>query len=237
VSVCYRGGCESLQYWYWYWLYPIEACTARPTVWLPAAVSQCCVAWITQGRARADGIQTVVALATPSFSETLIQRNPDGSLPPQTPELLSKMVPPMFAALQRTLAPLLVEQQGRLHEPAFVQVRSSSTSTHFTHCSYQSPLQTHWCSSSRSDITSSSGPLSRSLSFVSLSYLLSFLGAQMGECSPCSTLWEPLPNSRECVTGRVRRLLPRRGSGERCVERQSCSGSHQQASGHCIQLM
>jgi hypothetical protein len=75
-----------------------------------------------QGRGRADGIQTVVALATSSFSESLIQRNPDGSLPPQTPELLSKMVPPMFAAVQRTLAPLLVEEQGRLHEPAFVQV-------------------------------------------------------------------------------------------------------------------
>lgn len=75
-----------------------------------------------QGRSRADGIQTVVALATSSFSESLIQRNPDGSLPRQTPELLSKMVPPMFAAVQRALAPLLAEQQGRLHEPAFVQV-------------------------------------------------------------------------------------------------------------------
>jgi hypothetical protein len=63
-----------------------------------------------------------VALATPSFSEALIERRPDGSLPPQTPELLSKMVPPMFEALQRTLAPLLVEEQGRLQEPAFVQV-------------------------------------------------------------------------------------------------------------------
>lgn len=65
----------------------------------------------------------MVALATPSFSESLIQRNPDGSLPPQTPELLAKMVPPMFAALQRVLAPLLVETQGRLQEPGFVQVR------------------------------------------------------------------------------------------------------------------
>ena len=63
-----------------------------------------------------------MALATPGFSESLIERRPDGSLPPQTPELLSKMVPPMFAALQRALAPLLVEQQGRLQEPAFVQV-------------------------------------------------------------------------------------------------------------------
>lgn len=63
-----------------------------------------------------------MALATPSFSEALIERRPDGSLPPQTPELLSKMVPPMFEALQRTLAPLLVEEQGRLQEPAFVQV-------------------------------------------------------------------------------------------------------------------
>jgi hypothetical protein len=76
-----------------------------------------------QGRGRADGIQTVVALATSGFSESLIQRNPDGSLPPQAPELLAKMVPPMFAALQRTLAPLLAEEAGRLHEPAFVQVR------------------------------------------------------------------------------------------------------------------
>jgi hypothetical protein len=75
-----------------------------------------------QGRQRADGIQTVVTLATPSFSESLIQRNADGSLPPQTPELLAKMVPPMFAALQHALGPLLVENQGRLHEPAFVQV-------------------------------------------------------------------------------------------------------------------
>lgn len=73
-----------------------------------------------QGRSRADGIQSVVALATPAFSESLIQRNPDGSLPPQTPELLSKMVPPMFAAVQRVLAPLLPE--GKLREPAFVQV-------------------------------------------------------------------------------------------------------------------
>jgi hypothetical protein len=83
---------------------------------------------IQQGRQRADGIQTVVALATPSFSESLIQRNADGSLPPQTPELLTKMVPPMFAALQHALGPLLLEDQGRLHEPAFVQVgRVAST--------------------------------------------------------------------------------------------------------------
>lgn len=81
----------------------------------------CCTA--LKGRSRADGIQTLVALATPSFSESLIERNPDGSLPRQTPELLAKMVPPMFAAVQRTLAPVLVEAHGRLREPAFVQVR------------------------------------------------------------------------------------------------------------------
>jgi hypothetical protein len=75
-----------------------------------------------QGRSRADGVQTVVALATPAFSESLIQRSPDGSLPRQTPELLAKMVPPMFAAVQHALAPLLAASQGRLHEPAFVQV-------------------------------------------------------------------------------------------------------------------
>lgn len=88
----------------------------------PCCCCCCCCLLASQGRGRADGIQTVVALATPAFSEALIQRNPDGSLPPQTPELLSKMVPPMFAALQRTLAPLLAEEAGRLHEPAFVQV-------------------------------------------------------------------------------------------------------------------
>jgi uncharacterized protein YjeT (DUF2065 family) len=73
-----------------------------------------------QGRARADGIQSLVALATPAFAATLVQRAPDGSLPPQTPELLAKMVPPMFAALQRVLAPLLPD--GKLREPGFVQV-------------------------------------------------------------------------------------------------------------------
>lgn len=85
-----------------------------------------CVLLALQGRGRADGIQTVVAIATPSFSESLIERRPDGSLPPQTPELLSKMVPPIFEALQRTLSPLLVEDQGRLQEPAFVQVGRGS---------------------------------------------------------------------------------------------------------------
>jgi hypothetical protein len=73
-----------------------------------------------QGRARADGIQSLVALATPEFAATLVQRGPDGSLPPQTPELLAKMVPPMFGALQRVLAPLLPD--GKLREPGFVQV-------------------------------------------------------------------------------------------------------------------
>jgi hypothetical protein len=63
-----------------------------------------------------------VALATPAFSESLIQRNADGSLPRQTPELLAQLVPPMFAALQKALAPLLTAQHGRLQEPAFVQV-------------------------------------------------------------------------------------------------------------------
>lgn len=180
-----------------------------------------------QSRARADGIQTVVALATPSFSKTLIQRNPDGSLPPQTPELLSKMVPPMFAALQRTLAPLLVEQQGRLHEPAFVQVRSSSTLlTPCLHYVFQP-----------SNVIRPSVPYRSRFLFLSRSLFLCFVGAQMGECPPCSTVWQPLPNSRECVTGRMRGLLPRRGSGKRCIERQSCSGSHHQASEHCVQLM
>ena len=74
----------------------------------------------SQGRARADGIQSVVALATTEFAATLVQRNPDGSLPPQTPELLAKLVPPMFGALQRALAPLLPD--GKLQEPGFVQV-------------------------------------------------------------------------------------------------------------------
>jgi hypothetical protein len=77
---------------------------------------------LLQGRARADGIQSLVALATPEFASTLVQRAPDGSLPPQTPELLAKMVPPMFAALQRVLAPLLPD--GKLREPGFVQVGS-----------------------------------------------------------------------------------------------------------------
>jgi hypothetical protein len=64
----------------------------------------------------------VVALSTSAFSEKLIQRNADGSLPPQTPELLAQMVPPMFAAVQKVLQPLLQEEQGKLQEPAFVQV-------------------------------------------------------------------------------------------------------------------
>lgn len=62
----------------------------------------------------------MVALATTEFAATLVQRNPDGSLPPQTPELLAKLVPPMFGALQRALAPLLPD--GKLQEPGFVQV-------------------------------------------------------------------------------------------------------------------
>lgn len=68
-------------------------------------------------------MQSVVAVATPAFAESLLERTADGSLPPQTPELLARMVPPMFGALQRALAPLLQAQGGRLQEPAFVQVR------------------------------------------------------------------------------------------------------------------
>ncbi len=81
-------------------------------------------AWRTllQGRGRADGMQTLVAVSTTAFAEQLISRNADGSLPPQTPELLAGLVPPMFAALRRALAPLLADSEGQLQEPAFVQV-------------------------------------------------------------------------------------------------------------------
>eukprot|EP00878_Enallax_costatus_P020481 GHUV01021655.1.p1 GENE.GHUV01021655.1~~GHUV01021655.1.p1 ORF type:complete len:467 (+),score=105.63 GHUV01021655.1:386-1786(+) len=85
-------------------------------------ISWICVDSNKPGRSRADGCQTVVALATPEFSSTLVRRNPDGTLPPQTPELLAQMVPPMFAAVQKVLQPLLRDRQGRLQEPAFVQV-------------------------------------------------------------------------------------------------------------------
>ena len=65
-------------------------------------------------------MQCLVALSTAEFAATLVQRASDGSLPRQTPELLAKMVPPMFAAVQRVLAPLLPD--GKLREPGFVQV-------------------------------------------------------------------------------------------------------------------
>ncbi len=65
-------------------------------------MSLCCM----QGRARPDGLQSIVALASPEFSAELLQPGPDGALPPQTPEYLAKLAPQLFEALQAALKPL-----------------------------------------------------------------------------------------------------------------------------------
>jgi len=70
-----------------------------------------------QGRARADGIQCMIAVATPAFSARLSPRSADGSLPPQTPELLAQMAPALHDALRGALRAAGIS----LPEPAFIQ--------------------------------------------------------------------------------------------------------------------
>jgi hypothetical protein len=70
-----------------------------------------------QGRARPDGAQCLVAIASPSFSRDLCPRGSDGALPPQTPELLSQLAPALHDALRHALARAGLE----LPEPCFIQ--------------------------------------------------------------------------------------------------------------------
>lgn len=113
------------------------------------------IAWVCRedvgkpGRARQDGLQTYVAIATPQFSAEVLarahsddpqglradgRRQSDGAWPPQTPEYLASLVGPMRQALDEALRPALLrrqEEQRRrtgmgdappLPEPAFAQV-------------------------------------------------------------------------------------------------------------------
>jgi hypothetical protein len=70
-----------------------------------------------QGRAAPGGAQCVVALATPAFSRHLAPRSADGSLPPQTPELLAALAPALVDALKEVVEAVGIE----LPRPAFVQ--------------------------------------------------------------------------------------------------------------------
>jgi hypothetical protein len=70
-----------------------------------------------QGRARPDGAQCIVALAAPALSAKLAPRAADGSLPPQTPEMLAALAPVLHDALRRALAAAGVQ----LPEPAYIQ--------------------------------------------------------------------------------------------------------------------
>jgi hypothetical protein len=82
-----------------------------------------------QGRQRVDSLQSLVALTTPHFAEQLCPRNADGSLPPQTPELLAGLMDPVQDALQQVLAPVLrrmPEGSQQLPEPVFKQVGAGS---------------------------------------------------------------------------------------------------------------
>jgi hypothetical protein len=57
-------------------------------------------------------MQCWVAISTPAYSEQQCPRNPDGSLNPQTPEMLIKVAGDMFEQLQAALQPLTGECHG-----------------------------------------------------------------------------------------------------------------------------
>jgi hypothetical protein len=139
-----------------------------------------------------------VALATPEFAATLVQRAPDGSLPPQTPELLAKMVPPMFGALQRVLAPLLPD--GKLQEPGFVQVGTRALLVLVCfHCeahlvfslpSFKLLLQR---SAEQHHNTRAPAVMASANATCVLSFGVA--GAPLGSSVSCQAFWQPLPKS------------------------------------------
>jgi len=95
------------------------------------------IAWVCRdsakpGRAREDGLQTYVAVATPAFSAEVLARaavgppsgdepggggaggdgrRADGTWPPQTPEYLASLLGPMQQALHEALRPALLRRR------------------------------------------------------------------------------------------------------------------------------
>jgi predicted NAD/FAD-dependent oxidoreductase len=105
------------------------------------------IAWVCRdsskpGRGRQDGLQTYVAIATPSFSAEVLAnayseagsgnrgdgRRADGSWPPQTPEYLAALVAPMRQALEEALRPALLRRQERRARAGGGAAASSSSS-------------------------------------------------------------------------------------------------------------
>jgi predicted NAD/FAD-dependent oxidoreductase len=94
------------------------------------------IAWVCReaskpGRARQDGLQTYVAIATPQFSAEVLarahsddpqglrpdgRRKQDGSWPPQTAEYLASLVAPMRQALEEALRPALLRRRTQASE-------------------------------------------------------------------------------------------------------------------------
>lgn len=75
------------------------------------------------GRAKpagGDKMQTWVVLTTVEFAESLLKRDAEGRLPPQTPEYLNDLAPRVYQAFQEAVEPL-TGGKG-LPPPAFTQL-------------------------------------------------------------------------------------------------------------------